>query len=49
MKILCAPDSFKGSITAVEAAEAMASGIRKALPGTEIDCCPVGDGGDGTL
>ena len=49
MKILCAPDSFKGSITAVEAAAAMASGLRKALPEAEIDCCPVGDGGDGTL
>ena len=48
MKIICAPDSFKGSLTAVDAAKAMADGIRNALPDAEIDYCPVGDGGEGT-
>ncbi len=36
-------------MTAVEAAEAMAAGIRKAVPDAVIDCCPVADGGEGTL
>ena len=49
MKIVCAPDSFKESIDAVAAARAMAEGIRRALPDADIDCCPVGDGGEGTL
>jgi len=49
MKIICAPDSFKESLHAVEAAKAMAAGIRKVFPDAEIDCCPIGDGGEGTL
>lgn len=49
MKIICAPDSFKGSISAVDAASAMANGILAAIPRADIDCCPVGDGGEGTL
>ena len=49
MRIVCAPDSFKGSLDAADAADAMAAGIRTAIPGADIDCCPVGDGGEGTL
>ncbi|MDA0680127.1 MAG: glycerate kinase [Proteobacteria bacterium] len=49
MKVICAPDSFKESLTAVEVADAMAVGIRRAAPGARIDTCPVGDGGEGTL
>lgn len=49
MKIICAPDSFKGTLDAVEAAEAIASGVRQVMPYATVDCCPVGDGGDGTL
>jgi glycerate kinase len=49
VKIICAPDSFKGSISAVDAASAMANGILAAIPRADIDCCPVGDGGEGTL
>jgi len=49
VKIICAPDSFKGSISAVDAARAMADGILAAIPGADVDCCPVGDGGEGTL
>lgn len=49
MKVICAPDSFKESLTAVQAANAMALGVRHAAPDVEVDTCPVGDGGDGTL
>lgn len=49
MKIICAPDSFKESLSAIDAANAMAEGIRNVLPDAVIDCCPVGDGGEGTL
>ncbi len=49
MKVICAPDSFKESLTAVQATDAMAAGVRQAVPNAEIDKCPVGDGGEGTL
>ena len=49
MKIICAPDSFKESISAIAASSAMADGIRNVLPDAVIDRCPVGDGGEGTL
>lgn len=49
MKVICAPDSFKGSISAVAAAEAMARGVRRVDAGIEVDCCPVADGGEGLL
>lgn len=49
MKVICAPDSFKESLTAIEAANAIAAGVRRAAPGAIIDKCPVGDGGEGTL
>jgi glycerate kinase len=48
MKIVVAPDSFKGSLTAVDAAEAMAAGARRVFPDAEIIRLPVGDGGEGT-
>ncbi|MEZ4956192.1 MAG: glycerate kinase [Saprospiraceae bacterium] len=49
MKILIAPDKFKGSLTASEVAEAVAKGIRRFDP--SIDCIlhPLADGGDGSL
>ncbi len=47
MKIICAPDSFKESLSAKAAAEAMARGVRKALPGAVVDICPISDGGEG--
>jgi glycerate kinase len=47
--VVIAPDKFKGSLTAVEAAEAIALGVRDALPDAEIVTCPVADGGEGTL
>ena len=49
MRILLAPDSFKGSLTALEAAEALAAGIRRVRPETEIVLLPLADGGEGTV
>src|SRR5687768_5283297 len=45
-RVLCAPNAFKGSLTAREAAAAMARGVRRA--GAEAMLLPVADGGDGT-
>ncbi len=47
--VLIAPDSFKGSMTSVEVARALAEGWRRARPGDEILLCPLADGGEGTL
>lgn len=49
MKIVIAPDSFKGSIRAADAAAAIDRGIRRALPGAETVLVPMADGGEGTL
>ncbi|RBM15968.1 glycerate kinase [Prauserella sp. PE36] len=49
MRVVIAPDKFKGSLTAVEAAEAIARGVHDVLPDAEITQCPVADGGEGTL
>ena len=49
MKILIAPDSFKGSLSATEVAACMADGLRAALPDTQFDFAPMADGGEGTL
>ena len=49
MRVVIAPDSFKGSIGAAEAAAALAEGWRGARPGDELVCLPLADGGEGTL
>jgi glycerate kinase len=49
MKVVVAPDSFKGSTTAIEAALAISKGIWKADPEAEIIQKPMADGGEGTL
>jgi len=49
MRILCASDSFKESMTATQASEAMALGAQRAIPDVEIDLCPIADGGEGTV
>ena len=49
MHVLVAPDKFKGSLTAVEAAARVAAGLRSVRPGLEVRELPVADGGDGTL
>jgi len=47
MRVVLAPDSFGGTLSAVEAAEAMARGWRAAVPEVEIELAPVSDGGPG--
>lgn len=49
MKILAAPNAFKGSLSAAQAAEAMRSGIHRALADADVRMIPVADGGDGLL
>lgn len=48
-RFLIAPDKFKGSLTASEAAAAMAEGIRRIDPEAELDLCPIADGGEGFM
>lgn len=47
MRVLIAPDKFAGTLTAVEAAEAIAEGWRRRAPEDELDLCPMADGGPG--
>lgn len=49
MHILIVPDSFKGSLTAVEAAETMARAVAAELPDAEVRRIPLADGGEGTV
>ena len=49
MKILIAPQSFKGSVSALAAAQAIERGVRRAAPEITTALVPVADGGDGTL
>jgi glycerate kinase len=49
MNVLIAPDKFKGTLSAREAAEAMADGVRRVLPDAHIPLFPMADGGDGTV
>ncbi len=49
LRILVAPDSFKGSLTSVEVATALAEGWREARPDDEVLLAPLADGGEGTL
>ena len=49
MKIVVAPDKFKGSLPATEVAAAIAAGLRAELPAAELVTIPVADGGDGTV
>jgi glycerate kinase len=48
VKILIAPDKFKGSLSAWEVAENIATGLRDALADVRIDIVPMADGGEGT-
>ncbi len=48
-RVLVAADKFKGSLTAVEVAERVTAGLRRAVPGLEVEALPVADGGDGTV
>jgi glycerate kinase len=49
LTVLIAPDSFKGSLTSVEVARALASGWARARPDDRLVLAPLADGGEGTL
>jgi len=48
-RFLIAPDKFKGSLSAPEAAAAMSEGIRRMDPEAVLDLCPIADGGEGFM
>lgn len=47
MRVVIAPDSFKGSLSAAEVAEALAQGVLRAWPAAQVITLPVADGGEG--
>ena len=47
--VIAAPDKFKGTLTAAEAAAHIAAGLRAVRPGLAVRQLPVADGGDGTV
>jgi glycerate 2-kinase len=49
LTVLFAPDSFKGSLTSVEVARALAAGWSRARPSDVIEHAPLGDGGEGSI
>jgi Glycerate kinase family len=49
MNVVIAPDKFKGSLTAAEAARHLAAGLRRAAGHVPVVTVPVSDGGDGFL
>jgi glycerate kinase len=49
MRILIAPDKFKGSLTGSQAASAIAEGVRRVYPNATVNEFPIADGGEGTL
>lgn len=49
MKILIAPDSFKGSNSSLKVAEAIEEGVYRVFPEALVEKVPIGDGGEGTV
>ncbi len=49
MKVVIAMDSFKGSMTSLEAGEAAKAGVLRAVPDAEVTVRPLADGGEGTM
>lgn len=49
MKVVVVIDSFKGSLSSMEAGNAAAEGIKRVFPDARIDVCPLADGGEGTV
>jgi glycerate 2-kinase len=49
VRVVVAPDKFKGSLTAAQVAARVAAGLARAAAGVEVAQVPVADGGDGTL
>jgi glycerate kinase len=48
-RVVVAPDSFKGSLSAIDAARAMERGVRRTWPDAEVVKVPIADGGEGTV
>ena len=49
MKIVIAPDSFKGSLTALQVSDAVEEGFKRIFPDAQIEKVPMADGGEGTV
>jgi glycerate kinase len=49
LRVVVAPDKFKGSLRAADVAEAVAAGLRSERDDLDVVCVPIADGGDGTL
>ncbi|WP_404473059.1 glycerate kinase [Vreelandella venusta] len=49
MNVLLCPDSFKDALSAEQAAQAMACGVKRATPSATLTVCPLADGGEGSL
>ena len=49
MRVVVAPDKFKGCLSAAQVADAMEAGLRRSRADVEIDRCPLADGGEGTV
>lgn len=49
LRVVVAPDKFKGTLTGPEAAAAMAAGVRQVVPDAVIEQVPLADGGEGTV
>ncbi|UFU07905.1 glycerate kinase [Ruania halotolerans] len=49
LRVLVAPDKFKGTLTGAEAAAAISAGVRAALPAAQISTAVIADGGEGTV
>ena len=49
MKIVIAPDSFKGSLTALEVSDALEQGVKRVYPEAKVEKVPMADGGEGTV
>jgi len=49
MRVLIAPDSFKGSLSALEAAQSIERGVHSVFDNAVCDLAPIADGGEGTV
>ena len=49
MKVVVAIDSFKGSLSSMEAGQAIAEGVKRVYQHAEVVVCPLADGGEGTV
>ena len=49
MKIVAAIDSFKGSLSTMQAGNAVKAGVLRVYPDAKVTVCPLADGGEGTV